>query len=98
MGEEVFLDCGLDLIDQEDDQLFVQVGADISHGFDITAQEFEVDYSLHFVDSFIEASHLAKGVELLEIKLREVSFSGKGVNFLSSDFFKNHIVGVIGFE
>ncbi len=94
----MFLDCRFNLIDQEDDHLFVQVGADISHGFDITAQEFEVYSSLHFVDSFIEASHLAKGVEFLEIKLREVSFSGKGVNFLPSNFFKNHIVGVIGFE
>ncbi len=94
----MFLDCGLDLIDQEDDHLFVQVGADISHGFDITAQEFEVDSSLNFPDSFIEASHLAKGVEFLEIKLREISLSWKSVYFLSSNFFKNHIVGVVGFE
>lgn len=76
----------------------MQVGADISHGFNVTAQEFKVDCRLHFFYSFIKTSHFSKGIEFLEIKLWEVSFSWKRVYFLLSDFLENHIVGVVSFK
>ncbi len=76
----------------------MQVGADISHGFNVTAQEFKVDCSLHFFYSFIKTSHFSKGIEFLEIKLGEVSFSWKRVYFLPSNFLENHIVGIVSFK
>ena len=47
----------------------MEVCADVPHGFDVTAEELEVDTGLHFLDGFVETAHSAKNVQLFEVEL-----------------------------
>ncbi len=69
LGKQVFLYRSFYILNQKNDNLFMQVCANVSHCLNVATEELKIDSGLHFLYSFIKPSHFAKIVKFLEIKL-----------------------------